>query len=358
MRATVMREGKLVVDEIPDPVAGPGQVLVETLACGICGSDLSAFAHTDDFLQASIDSGTDAFIFDPCADLVFGHEFCARVVSAGPDTPGVVEGQIVVALPWALEASGTLRTVGYSNTFPGGYGERMVLQAMALEPVPDHVPPSVAALTEPLAVGFGNVARSGIDAGGSAVVVGCGPIGLGVVAGLAERGVAPIVASDPSPRRRAAAAQLGAHRVVDPGQQDPVEVWRSETEAGRQLTVFNCVAKKGLLNELLYAVPPRTKIMQIGSLMVDDTIRPVVGIYKDVVIEMCMVYPHEEYAKTLQRIANGTVDAAALITGEVGLGGISAAFDALGQPDEHIKILVRPDLDADRIQPPAALGGR
>ncbi|MGH3521136.1 MAG: zinc-binding dehydrogenase [Haloechinothrix sp.] len=353
MRATVMREGKLVVDEILDPTPGPGQVLVETLACGICGSDLSAFAHTSEFLQASVDSGTDAFIFDPKCDLVLGHEFCARVIGAGPDTPDVVEGQVVVALPWAIETSGTLRTVGYSNSFPGGFGERMVLQAMALEPVPDHVPPAVAALTEPLAVGFGNVARSGIEAGGSAVVVGCGPIGLGVVAGLAERGVAPIIASDPSPRRREAAVKFGAHRVVDPTQEEPIEVWRGYAEAGQAVTVFNCVAKTGLLNELLYAVPPRTKIMQIGSLMVDDTIRPVVGIYKDVVIEMCMVYPLEGYAKTLHRIADGTVDAAELITGEVGLSGIPAAFDALSRPDEHIKILVRPGLEADRIQPPA-----
>ncbi len=354
MKATVMRKGELVVDDIPEPVPGPGQVLVETLACGICGSDLSAYRHTSEFLQASVDSGTDAFVFDPDADLVFGHEFSARVIGAGPDTPDVTEGQVVVALPWALEATGTLRTIGYSNTFPGGYGERMVLQAAALEPVPDHVPPAVAALTEPLAVGFGNVARSGVSAGDSAVVVGCGPIGLGAVAGLAERGVVPIVASDPSPRRRAAAERLGAHRVVDPGTDDPIEVWRACAEQGQRLTVFNCVAKVGLLNELLYAAPPFTRIMQIGSLMVDDTIRPVVGIYKDVVIEMCMIYPPEEYAKTLHRIANGAVDAAALITGEVGLAGVPAAFDALGRPDEHIKILVRPGLAVDRIQEPQA----
>ncbi|MBO2458300.1 zinc-binding dehydrogenase [Actinomadura violacea] len=353
MRATVMRGGRLVTDEIPEPKPGPGQVLVETVACGICGSDLSALAHTGDFLEASRDSGVDMFLFDPARDVVLGHEFSVRVLAAGPDTPGVVEGQYAVALPWAIDAAGVVRGIGYSNDFPGGYGERMVLQAMALEPVPDHVPPAVAALTEPLAVGFGNVARTGIGPDGSAVVVGAGPIGLGVVAGLAERGVAPIVVSDPSRLRRETALRLGAHRVLDPADQDPVEVWRSLASAGQALTVFNCVSATGLLNRLMHAVPPRTRIMQIGAVMSDDVIRPVVGVYKDLVIEMCLVYPHEEYAATLRRIADGTVDAASLITGEVGLAGVPAAVDALRRPEDHIKILVRPGLDGAAIRTPA-----
>ena len=65
MRALVLRDGELLVDHVPEPKPGPGQLLVEPIATGICGSDLSAWQHTDEFLQASIDSGTDIFIFDP-----------------------------------------------------------------------------------------------------------------------------------------------------------------------------------------------------------------------------------------------------------------------------------------------------
>ena len=351
MRAVVMRAGGLVVDEVPEPVPEPGQVLVETLACGICGSDLSALAHTEEFLQASRDSGSTAFVFDPADDVVLGHEFCARVLRPDPAGGGLAEGRTVVALPWARDAAGALHTVGYSNAFPGGFGERMVLQSAALVPVPDRVPPRAAALTEPLAVGFGNVARSAIGPGGSAVVIGCGPVGLGAVAGLAERGIAPVVASDPSAERRRAAVRLGAHRAVDPGAEEPVEVWRALAGKGQELTVFNCAARPGLLNELLYAVPPRTKIMQIGALMTDDVLRPVVGIYKDVVIEMCMVYPPEEYPRTLRRIADGSVDAGSLITGEVGPDGVADAVEALRDPDAHIKILVRPGVGDDGARP-------
>ncbi|MGV9412087.1 zinc-binding dehydrogenase [Nocardia sp. NPDC003693] len=343
MRAVVMRNRRLVVDEVPEPVPGPGQVLVETIACGICGSDKQALDHTDEFLRASRDSGVPTFLFDPHRDLVMGHELAARVIGAGPDTP-FVEGQNVVALPWALDAAGGIHGLGFSNDFPGGYGERMVLQAMALEPIPDHVPAHVAAMTEPLAVGFGNVARTGIGPDGSGIVIGCGPVGLGAVAALAERGVAPIVASDPSGLRREAALRLGAHRVVDPAVEDPVEVWRDLAAPGQKLHVWVCAAVRGLLMELMDRVPRETRILQIGAVMTDDVIRPIVGIYKDISLEMCMVYPHEEYAKTLRRIAEGTVDAASLITDEVGLDGVAGAIESLRNPEDHIQILVRPNL--------------
>ncbi|MEC3957297.1 zinc-binding dehydrogenase [Nocardia sp. CDC153] len=343
MRAVVMRNRELVVDEVPEPVPGPGQVLVETIACGICGSDKQALDYTDEFLQASRDSGVPTFLFDPHRDLVMGHELAARVIGAGPDTP-FVEGQNVVALPWALDAAGGIHGVGYSNEFPGGYGERMVLQAMALEPIPEHVPPHVAAMTEPLAVGFGNVARTGIGPDGTGIVIGCGPVGLGAVAALVERGVAPIVASDPSKLRREAAQRLGAHRVVDPALEDPIEVWRELASPGQKLHVWVCASVPGLLNDLMYKVPRETAILQIGAVMTDDVIRPIVGIYKDISLQMCMVYPHEEYAKTLHRIADGTVDAASLITDEVGLDGVAGAIESLRNPDDHIQILVRPEL--------------
>ncbi|MFE3256405.1 zinc-binding dehydrogenase [Nocardia sp. NPDC059229] len=343
MRAVVMRNRKLVVDEVPEPVPGPGQVLVETIACGICGSDRQALDHTDEFLQASRESGVPTFLFDPHRDLVLGHELAARVIGAGPDTP-FVPGQHVVALPWALDAAGGIHGVGYSNEFPGGFGERMVLQAMALEPIPDQVPPHVAALTEPLAVGFGNVARTGIGPDGTGIVIGCGPVGLGAVAALAERGVAPVVASDPSKLRREAALRLGAHRVVDPAVEDPVEVWQELSAPGQKLHVWVCASVPGLLNDLMYKVPRETAILQIGAVMTDDVIRPIVGIYKDISLQMCMVYPHEEYAKTLRRIADGTVDAASLITDQVGLDGVAGAIESLRNPDDHIQILVRPGM--------------
>ncbi|MFB6614298.1 zinc-binding dehydrogenase [Streptomyces sp. NPDC056367] len=351
MRAAVLEDGRFRVREYTDPVPGPGQALVETAACGICGSDLSAVAHTEEFLRASRDSGTTSFLFDPDRPLVMGHEFSGRVLAYGPGARGPEPGTGVVGLPWAVDAGGVVRTVGYSNAFPGGFGERIVVQAQALLPVPDSVDLALASLTEPLAVGFGNVARTTAGEGTPAVVIGCGPVGLGAVAALLERGAGPVVASDPSELRRAAAARLGAHAVLDPAAgADPVAHCAALAGAGaRPMLVVNCVGVPGMLGELLHRVPRGTEILQIGAVMTEDVIRPVVGIYKDVTIRMCLTYPPEEFGATLARLAHGRIDPAALVTGEAGFGGLDAAFASLRRPEEHIKVLIRPGLQGEGI---------
>lgn len=169
----MLEAGRFRVREHPDPVPGPGQALVATEACGICGSDLSAVAHTEEFLRASRDSAATSFLFDPDRPLVMGHEFSGRVLAHGPGATGPEPGTGVVGLPWAVDPGGVVRTVGYSNAFPGGFGERIVVQAQALLPVPPSLDLALAALTEPLAVGFGNIARSAAGKDTPAVVVNC-----------------------------------------------------------------------------------------------------------------------------------------------------------------------------------------
>ncbi|MFD7261083.1 zinc-binding dehydrogenase [Streptomyces sp. NPDC059874] len=356
MRAAVLEGGRFRVREYADPLPGPGQALVETAACGICGSDLSAVAHTEDFLRASRDSGTTSFLFDPDRPLVMGHEFSGRVLAYGAGASGPEPGTGVVGLPWAVDTGGVVRTVGYSNAFPGGFGERIVVQAQALLPVPDSLDLASAALTEPLAVGFGNIARSAAGEGTPAVVIGCGPVGLGAIAALLERGAGPVVASDPSALRRAAAARLGAHAVVDPADgEHPVDpVARCVELAGagaRAMVVVNCVGVPGVLGALLHSVPRGTEILQIGGVMTEDVIRPVVGIYKDVTIRMCLTYPPQEFGATLTRLADGRIDPAVLVTGEAGFGGLDAAFASLRRPEEHIKVLIRPGLAGEGVTP-------
>ncbi|MGR7002035.1 alcohol dehydrogenase catalytic domain-containing protein [Yinghuangia aomiensis] len=352
MRAAVLRNGHFVVDDIPEPTPGPGQVLVETVSCGICGSDLSAYKHTAEFLQASIDSDTPSFIFDPDADLVLGHELAACVIRTGPGVDGFTEGQVVVGLPWALDTGGTLRTIGYSNQFPGGFGERMVMQAAALVKVPDHVPAPVAALTEPLAVGFGNVARSGAEKGGGAIVIGSGPIGLGAIGGLVERGVAPVIVSEPSPAAANSPASSAPTSSSTPPNKTPSTPGAPPPNPASPSPSSNASGKAGMFNDVLYKVPRGATVMLIGVCMTMDSFRPVVGIYKDLTVKMCLTYPPEQYPATLRRIAEGTVDAAALVTGEVGYGGVAAAIETLKHPDDHVKVLVRPHLDGDSVHTP------
>src|SRR6184192_3364175 len=99
MRAAVMRGGRLVVDTLSDPVPGPGEVLVKTLACGICGSDLHALEHAPKLVDAAREAGI-PFTLDPARDVVMGHEFCAEIIDFGPDTQRALRpGERIVSMP-------------------------------------------------------------------------------------------------------------------------------------------------------------------------------------------------------------------------------------------------------------------
>jgi threonine dehydrogenase-like Zn-dependent dehydrogenase len=90
MRAVIMRSKQLVVDEFASPEPGPGKVLVKTLACGICGSDLHALRHGAEFVETSNRTGN-MFDMDLQRDVVMGHEFCAAVVDHGVDTQRTIK---------------------------------------------------------------------------------------------------------------------------------------------------------------------------------------------------------------------------------------------------------------------------
>ena len=198
MKAAVTRGGALVVDDIPEPVPSSGHVVARSLAAGICGSDLHALGDFAHFTSLMGSVGVPAL--DPAADCVFGHEFCAEIVEHGPDTARTLPvGSRVCSVPIVVGPSG-LEQIGYSNAYPGALAEHMVLQELLLIPVPDSVPTELAALTEPLAVGEHAVGLAGLTERQPCLVVGCGPVGLAVIAALKGRGHGPVLAADFSRR--------------------------------------------------------------------------------------------------------------------------------------------------------------
>src|SRR6056297_1688590 len=246
MRAAVMRDWQLRVDDIDMPAPGTGQVLTRVLSCGICGSDLHLLEHgeesrrlSDELAADDPDAGTGITMFDPAGDTVMGHEFCCEVVDTGPGVEHLEVGDVVVSMPVVFDDTG-VHGIGFSNIYPGGYAEYMALNELLAIKVPSGLPHEMAAMTEPLAVGVPAVAKSGITPGDAAIVIGLGPVGLACIAAMKMLGIGPIVGADFSPARRALAEQLGCDEVVDPNEETAIRAWR-RIDGARPLVVFEAV---------------------------------------------------------------------------------------------------------------------
>src|SRR5215203_1467829 len=222
MRAVVCQNADLEVVERPEPTPGRGQVRLTVLRCGICGSDLHARHGLDVWADLAEQAGYDRFgrSHEP---VVFGHEFSGEVAEYGPGCRrDVPTGTPVAALPLIRGPHG-VDAVGLSAHAPGAYAEQLLAQESLALPVPNGLAPEVAALTEPMAVAWHAVRRGDVGRRQVAIVIGCGPVGLGVILMLKAKGVRTVVASDFSPGRRTLAERCGADVVVDPAQSSPYD---------------------------------------------------------------------------------------------------------------------------------------
>lgn len=384
MKAVTCHQGSLETAELPDRHPARGQVLLDVQYCGICGSDLHARHHADQQADVLAEAGY-AGAMRSDQRIVFGHEFCATVREYGPGCRKKhTTGTPVVALPLLRTAAG-LDAIGISAAAPGAYAEQVIVQESLMLPVPNGLAPQVAALTEPMAIGWHAVARSEIKKNQVAIVIGCGPVGLAVIAMLKAQGTRTVIAADLSPARRELAATMGADIVVDPTETSPydaagerghlpsipaaVELGVSTTEklqrlpvpwyqlwrvidalgiAPKRPVVFECVGVRGMLDQIITSAPMYTRVIVVGVCMQPDTIRPVMAINKEIDLRFVVGYTPLEFHDTLHLLANGKIDPTAMLTGVVGLPGVDAAFDALAGPTQHAKILIDPTAAVDK----------
>jgi threonine dehydrogenase-like Zn-dependent dehydrogenase len=381
MQAVVCQQAELSVEELPTPDPAVGQARVLVTRAGICGSDLHARHGADSWAEIADGVGYHRFARSS-EPVVFGHEYCGTVAEYGPGTPArIAAGAPVVAVPLIRNGS-HVDSIGLSSFAPGAYAEQLLLEASLMLAVPNGLDADVAALTEPLAVAHHAVRRSEVSRRQPAIVIGCGPIGLGVILLLKAAGVQTVIASDFSAGRRALAERCGADVVVDPDLESPFgseriklrgvlrdapaafalaistverlekiplvdwrHVWRlAETLGGgpTQPVIFECVGVPGMIEQVLTQAPLYSRVVVAGVCVGRDTITPAQAIQKEIDLRFVFGYTPLEFRDTLHMLADGKVDPRPLITGTVGLAGVGAAFDALGDPDRHAKILIDP----------------
>ena len=377
MRAVTCKHAELEVTELPEPVPASGQVLLEVERCGICGSDLHARHGIDEWAGLVEKLGYDRFGRSE-QPVVFGHEFSGRVAEYGPGCrKQVASGEPVVALPLIRGPRG-IDATGLSMHAPGAYAEQLLVQESMMLPVPNGLEADVAALTEPMAVAWHAVRRGKVKKRDVAIVIGCGPVGLGVILCLKAKGVRTVVAADFSPGRRALAERCGADVVVDPAETSPYAVrdedhltnapdafelavgtreklerlpvdwwhtWRLAETLGagpKRPVVFECVGAPGVIDGIVDGAPLFSRVVVVGVCVGEDRLTPAMAINKEIDLRFVLGYTPLEFRDTLKMLAEGKIDPRPLITGSVGLDGVEAAFAALADPETHAKILIDP----------------
>ena len=197
--------GDVRLDEYERPQAGPNDVVVRMKATGICGSDLSYIKF----------GGMPA---EPGGTTALGHEGAGEVTEVGAAVAGIAVGQAVIINP--MMTPSFIGSGGPEGAFTEELLVREALLGENILPIPDGISYEIAALCEPLAVAMHGVNRAEVKAGDKVVIYGCGPIGLGMIVWLVDRGVTDVVALDLAPERRERAMALGARAAFDPTQCD------------------------------------------------------------------------------------------------------------------------------------------
>jgi threonine dehydrogenase-like Zn-dependent dehydrogenase len=220
------------LETIPVPTRGPGEVLLRVEAVGICASDLKCYHGAAKFWG---DENRPAWAD---TQAVPGHEIAGRVVELDDDARthwGIEVGDRVVVeqiVPcWDCRYCDTgnyhmcqvHNMYGFKRANPGGMEEYMVLSTASLvHKISKDIPPAHAAFAEPLSCALHAVERAQITFADVVVVAGCGPIGLGMIAGAAAKFPAEIVALDLDPRKLELARQTGATVTINIAEEDAV----------------------------------------------------------------------------------------------------------------------------------------
>ena len=338
MEAVTMERGTLRKVEVDEPIPKKGEVLVKSIACGICGSDLHAAKHTEDFVKTSRESGG-AFKLTTFSPVILGHEFCAEIVDYGPNTEkSLSPGTLVCAAPVLLRDP--FLSIGFSEKTPGGFSQYMLLSESVMQPVPSGVRAEEAALTEPVAVALHAINKASLEGTEEIVVIGCGPVGLAILTILKSSFKGQIIASDFSPQRRSLAEKVGAHQVVNPQEASPFS--SKFLRKNKKTVVFECVGVPGVIDDIILEAPQNSKLVVVGVCLQKDSFRPLIAINKEISMQFVLGWSMEEFSESLNKIASGEINASALITKQITLDQVSDTFKELSSPNEDAKVLVKP----------------
>jgi L-iditol 2-dehydrogenase len=346
MKAVVFHApGDVRVEDVPEPVCGRDEVLVKVDACAVCGSDLKAAV-----------SGN-ARIKPP---RVMGHEFTGLIIGKGPDAAGGHAAGDRVVMATSISCGGCyycrrglgnlcveLAPMGFS--YHGGMAEFVRIPARALEnghlvTTPPDIPAELAALAEPVSCAVNSVARCGVEAGDTVLVVGHGPLGIMNACVARACGAAKIIIAGRNKNRLRQCGQFHFDRLVNPAEEDLKRAVMEETgglgadvvivaapDAAPQEQAPELARKRGRVM-LFASLPVGKNILRMDSRLIHYNELQILGASDST----------PEHVKTaVEILASGRFPFDKLITHRLPLDGIHTAFDLM-RSGEALRVVLHP----------------
>lgn len=327
----------LRVEDRPVPVPAAHEVLLRVSHGGVCGTDLH-YVSEGRIGESRLR-----------APMVLGHEVVGTVETAAADGSGPAAGTPVAVHPAGTtdpsaphppgrpNLSGAVTYLGSAARFPhrdGAFARYVALPASALRPLPAGLDLATAAVAEPAAVAWHAVARAGDVTGRRALVVGCGPIGLLVVAALVRAGAGEITVSDVHPAAMDRALALGAHRAVPATDADRLAAVGADVvleSSGSPRGFGSAVrgaARGGVLVMVGLQPPGEVPALLAGIVTGELDVR---GSFRFV----------DEISDVLAALADGTLATAGVVTHEFAVAQALDAFAVARDPAVSGKVLLR-----------------
>ena len=334
MPAVVYRSDQgLVQEERPVPKTGADGVLIQVSHTGFCGSDHALIT------SGGLADGT-----------ILGHEVSGRVAACGAAVTGVPIGQRVIVRPSACGGcrdcrsgrpyfcqSGR-RTIGIGD-MPGAFAAYLRVLPSMLIPVPDGVDACNAALAEAFAAALHGIHIVG-RRGGTALVVGGGPIGLALVKLLRLMDFERVVLSEPVAAKRKLGLDFGAHAVLDPFADRMGEQMFALSAGIAFDTVFECSGVAANIAQSLDWVARGGDVCIVSMLFETATIMPLTINFKEARLTGCYSNTHDENRRILEWMAEGRLDGRPLISDHTTLEQLPQLYRERIATGRTIKVMV------------------
>lgn len=338
----------LRIEEVPEPTPGPGQVKLRNAFAGICGSDLHVYYSPE---AAGLDFDHPHPVTGSTLPQILGHEFSGTIVELGEGVEDVAVGDRVAVWPiyYCGECPACRRgmfnacqKIGFHglSSHGGGMAEFTTVDAAKLHVLPENVDLRMGALVEPMSVAWHAVSRSGVDAGGTALIAGAGPIGIGVWFALKARGIDKVLVSEPSAERRAIIAALGA-TVVDPVNEDLAAAVATLTDGDGVDVAFDAAGAGPAVTSSLASLVPGGRVVVVAIHERSMEFLPTQLVMAETEIAGALAYLPEDFDAVIEAMSRGVYDTTGWVQ-EVPLEQVVDAIHSL-RGGAGAKILVRAD---------------